>query len=225
MYKACIFDLDGTLTDTLDSLVYSVNETMKEVGAEPITREQCRRFVGNGARKLVERALRANGEEQMTKLDAACEAYSRIFDENCTYGVSPYPGVMDLLKSLKELGIKTAVLSNKPHRQTVRVAEDVLDGSLFDCVQGQKDNVPKKPDPAAALLIAEEFGVLPQETVYIGDSEVDLETGKAAGMLTVLVSWGFRDRQVLVEAGAGNIVDSAEEILEFLKEDKRNGRI
>ena len=213
MYKACIFDLDGTLTDTLDSLEYSVNETMKEIGLAPITRAQCRQYVGNGAKVLIEKALRASGDEELSRFDEASAAYGRIFDANCAYRVKPYPGIRDLLDGLKSAGMKLGVLSNKPDRQAVHVVADIFGTAIFDSVHGQREGIPRKPDPAPLLALAEELGVTPSEVLYIGDSEVDIVTGKAAHMDTVAVSWGFRSRNELEAAGAERIVDTADEIL------------
>ena len=218
MYKACIFDLDGTLTDTLESLAYSVNETMKEMGMPQITTEQCREFVGNGAKVLIEKTLKASGDEKMTRFDEAYETYLRIFDKCCTYRVKPYPGIPEMLKEMKAQGLKLGVLSNKPDRQAVHVVEEIFGKNIFDHIQGQKDGVPRKPDPTAVLSIAAEFGSDPSETLYIGDSEVDGATGKAAGMDTVLVTWGFRSRYVLEAAEPYRIVDSTDEILMTIKE-------
>lgn len=218
MYKACIFDLDGTLTDTLESLAVSVNATMNEIGLPGITREQCRQFVGNGAKVLIERALRVSGDENLERYDEAMEAYRRIFDANCTYHVIPYEGINRMLAEMKKNGIALAVLSNKPDRQAVRVVEEIFGNGIFSWVQGQREGVPRKPDPAAALMIAEQLGAEASETLYIGDSEVDQATGEAAGMKTVLVSWGFRGREALRESGAECIVDSVDEILEIVKE-------
>ena len=139
MIKACIFDLDGTLTNTLDSLEYSVNETMKEIGMPQITKEQCRQFVGDGAKVLLERTLKAGGDTKLCHLEEAVEAYARIFDANCMYKVAPYEGIPQMLQQLKESGIKLAVLSNKPDRQAVHVVEEVFGKELFDYIQGQKD--------------------------------------------------------------------------------------
>lgn len=216
--KACIFDLDGTLTSTLDSLEYSTNATMREIGMPEITKDQCRRFVGNGARVLIENALKAGGDEQLLHLDEAMETYGRIFDANCTYHVEPYEGIERMLRSMKEAGIALAVLSNKPDQQAVKVVREVFGEGVFDLVQGQKEGIPRKPDPTAALEMAEALGVDASETAYIGDSEVDLETGIAAGMKTILVSWGFRGRAALEKDGADCIVDSADEILDIVKE-------
>lgn len=217
MYKACIFDLDGTLTDTLDSLAYSVNETMREMGLPQITEEQCRLFVGNGARVLMEKTLQAAGDEKLIRLEEAMKVYSRIFDENCTYHVVPYKGVPGLLQWMKERGMKIAVLSNKPDKQAGHVVREIFGTDIFDAVQGQKEGVPRKPDPTAALLIAERLGAKPEETVYIGDSEVDAATGSAAGMRTFLVTWGFRKREDLLAAGNGELVDTAEQIKDLIK--------
>ena len=218
MYRACIFDLDGTLTDTLESLTYSVNETMKEIGLPEITSEQCREFVGNGAKVLIEKTLKASGDEELTRFDEAFAAYQRIFDKCCTYRVKPYPGIPEMLREMKEQGLHLGVLSNKPDRQAVHVVEEIFGKGVFDHIQGQKDGIPRKPDPTAVLSIAGEFGISPAETLYIGDSEVDGATGKAAGMDTILVSWGFRSRDVLEAAEPLCIADTTDEILQIIRE-------
>lgn len=230
MYKACIFDLDGTLTNTLDSLTYSVNATMRELNMPEITKEQCRNFVGNGAKVLLEKTLAAGGDSKLQKLSSAMEAYGRIFDANCTYRVKPYDGVVQMLQELKKKGLKLGVLSNKPDRQAVHVVREIFGEGLFDLVRGQRDGVPRKPDPTEALAIAGVFGTSPAETLYVGDSEVDAATGKAAGMRTVLVSWGFRSMDVLEAAGVKDIVDSARDIVRIAEGEKeeqegRNGRV
>ena len=218
MYRACIFDLDGTLTDTLESLTYSVNETMKELGLPEITSEQCREFVGNGAKVLIEKTLKASGDEDLSRFDEAFAAYQRIFDKCCTYRVKPYPGIPEMLGAMKERGLRLGVLSNKPDRQAVHVVEEIFGNGVVAHIQGQKDGVPRKPDPTAVLSIAGEFGVSPAETLYIGDSEVDGATGKAAGMDTILVSWGFRSRDVLEAAEPLCIADTTDEILQIIRE-------
>ena len=218
MYKACIFDLDGTLTDTLDSLTFSVNETLKEMGLPPITRDECRMFVGNGAKVLLEKSLKASGEKDLARLDEAMQRYDRIFKTGCTYHVVPYDGIMELLSKLKPAGIRMAVLSNKPDRDALSVVEEIFGTDTFQWIQGQKEGVPRKPDPAAALDIAQKLQADASETLYIGDSEVDIATGRAAGMKTIGVSWGFRGREALREAGAGMIMDSPLEIFEFIND-------
>lgn len=217
MYRACIFDLDGTLTDTLDSLEYSVNETMKAVGMNSITREQCRQYVGNGAKVLIEKALRASGDTELTHYDEAFSMYQKIFADNCTYKVKPYPGVTSLLADMRKSGIKLGVLSNKPDKQAIYVVEDIFGKDMFAGVHGQREGIPRKPDPAALQALAGELGAESSEVLYIGDSEVDVMTGKAAHMDMVAVSWGFRSRKELKEAGADRIADTADEILQIIK--------
>lgn len=216
MIKACIFDLDGTLTDTLDSLVFSVGETLREMGLSEITRDECQAFVGNGARRLLEDSLEAAGDAGHTRIDEAVAIYNRVFDTNCTYNVVPYEGIENVLNELKGRGIKTAVLSNKPHKQTVKVVGEILGEELIDWAQGQQDNVARKPDPEAVYTILDRFGVSKDECLYVGDSEVDIRTGNNAGLTTIGVTWGFRTREQLIEAGAKNLINKAEGLLKFL---------
>ena len=216
MYKACIFDLDGTMTDTLDSLTYSVNKTLEEMGLATITKEECRCFVGNGARCLMERALRAAGDTELVRIDEGMKVYGRVFAENCTYHVKPYDGIVPMLQELKARGIKIAVLSNKPHQRSIDVVETFFGKGTFDWIQGQCDALPRKPDPAGVFHILKEFKVRPEEGIYIGDSDVDMQTGKAAGLLTIGVNWGFRTKELLERTGADATIDHAEELLEFL---------
>ena len=214
--KACIFDLDGTLTDTLESLAYSVKATLREMGLPEITTEQCRRFVGDGAKVLMERSLLAAGEKDLSRLEESLAVYRRIFDENCTYHVTPCEGVPEMLYKLKEQGVKLAVLSNKPHCQAVKVVHAIYGEKLFDWVQGQKDEIPRKPDPAGVFYVAKKLGVDYKECLYVGDSEVDVVTGKNAGVKTIAVTWGFRTKEELMIAGAQYMIDKAEKLQEYL---------
>lgn len=216
MVKACIFDLDGTLTDTIESLTYSVGETLMEMGLPPITREQCQSFVGNGAAYLLDKSIRAAGDTKGSRIDEAMEIYRRIFDANCTYHVTTYEGILPMMEELKKRGVKLAVLSNKPHRQTVKVAEEIFGRHVFAAVQGQQEKIPRKPSPEGIYAILSNLGVSKEECLYAGDSEVDVDTGKRAGVRTVSVAWGFRTRQQLEEAGAKVIIQRPEELLELL---------
>ena len=217
MYKACIFDLDGTLTDTLESLTYSVNETLMKLGLPQITSEQCKNFVGNGARYLIARALEASGDTELSLIEKAMETYGQVFKKYCTYRVAPYEGIVELLQELKESGVELAVLSNKPHLQTLDVVATYFEPGMFCYVQGQQEGIPRKPDPTAARKIAEKMGVAPEECVYIGDSEVDIQTANAAGMESVGVTWGFRPKAILEEHGAKHIIDRPKELISIMK--------
>lgn len=214
--RGCIFDLDGTLTDTLDSLTHSVNLTLEEMGLPQITEEQCRLFVGNGARCLMEKALKAAGDTKLSRIEEGMKVYGRIFSANCTYHVTPYKGILELLGQLKDRGIKLAVLSNKPHGQTVDVVKQIFGASIFDYVQGQCDTLARKPDPSGVWKLLEEMGISKEECLYIGDSEVDVKTAKAAGMQGIAVTWGFRDRELLKTEGADILIDSPQELLTYV---------
>lgn len=218
MYRVCVFDLDGTLTDTLESLTVSVNGTLKEMGLTTITDWQCRSFVGNGARALLEEALKVSGDVNAERIEEAMMIYRRIFEQYCTYHVVPYEGIREMLSDLKEQGFRLAVLSNKPHKQTVSVVEEIFGEETFELIQGQKDGIPRKPDPTAVLDMINRLESAPEHAVYIGDSEVDIATGLAAGMQTVGVTWGFRSRKILEEAGAVKIAGHPQEISKLIKE-------
>ena len=214
--KACIFDLDGTLTNTLESMTYSVNLTLKDMGLSQITKDQCRMFVGNGARVLIEESLKVSGDPKASRIEEGMKIYGRIFDQNCTYHVTPYEGIPEMLKALKDRGIHLAVLSNKPDRQTVKVVKEIFGDNIFDYAQGQKDGIRRKPAPDGVWYLMEQMQVSKEECLYIGDSEVDAATGKNAGLKTIGVLWGFRDRKTLETAGADHLIERPEELLQFV---------
>lgn len=214
--KACIFDLDGTLTNTLESMTYSVNLTLEEMGLSKITKDQCRLFVGNGARVLIEKSLKAAGDTDASRIEEGMEIYGRIFDRNCTYHVTPYEGIPEMLKALKDKGIQLAVLSNKPDRQTVKVVKAIFGEELFDYAQGQKEGIRRKPEPDGVWYLMEQMHVSKEECLYIGDSEVDAATGRNTGLKTIGVLWGFRDRKTLETAGVDDLIDRPDELLQFV---------
>lgn len=214
--KACIFDLDGTLTDTLESLVFSVNASLKEMGFQSISDDQCRTFVGNGARYLMESALKAAGDKDASRIEEGMQVYGRIFNENCTYHVEPYDGILSMLQEMKVRGLKLAVLSNKPHKQTVNVVETIFGKDMFTYIQGQCDTMKRKPEPDGVYYILDRLGISKEECLYVGDSEVDVQTGNNAGLKNISVTWGFRSRELLERAGAEYVIDRPEELLQFI---------
>ena len=216
MSQVILFDLDGTLTNTLESMTYSVNLTLKEMGLSQITKDQCRMFVGNGARVLIEESLKVSGDPKASRIEEGMKIYGRIFDQNCTYHVTLYEGIPEMLKALKDRGIHLAVLSNKPDRQTVKVVKEIFGDNIFDYAQGQKDGIRRKPEPDGVWYLMEQMQVSKEECLYIGDSEVDAATGKNAGLKTIGVLWGFRDRKTLETAGADHLIERPEELLQFV---------
>ncbi len=212
MKKLCIFDLDGTLLNTLDSIAYYVNDTMKHFGLPVIETEKIRTFVGNGAKNLISRSLRYNGSE----LDAekVLSVYIEKYNSDALYLVKPYEGIPELLSKLWENGVTLSVLSNKPHSSTSIMIDEIFGKDLFSVVRGPYNNEKVKPDPAVANEIAKGFEK--ENCFFIGDSDVDIETGKNALMHTVGVTWGFRDRDVLQNAGAEKIVSKAADIADIV---------
>lgn len=217
MKKAVIFDLDGTLSDSLASIKYSADLTMKEFGYGPFSAEQYKYFVGDGAANLIKRCLKAGGDEELTHFEKAYARYREIFQENCMYQVRPYEGIVELLAALKTYGIKIAVLSNKPHAETVNVIETLFGRGYFDVIQGQKPDVPIKPDPAGVFQIQEQLKLNLNEILYLGDTCTDMKTGKAAGVFTVGALWGFRDRKELEDNHADAIIPHPLGLLAYIE--------
>ena len=177
MKKAVIFDLDGTLTDSLESIKVSADKAIGEFGFGPYTKEQYKYFVGDGADTLIERCLEAGGDKGLAYFDRAFVEYQKIFQEYCMYRVVPYDGIRELLAELKERGIKIAVLSNKPHERTKDVIYTLFGEGYFDVVQGQIAGVEKKPSPAGVFCILEQLKLTADEILYLGDTGTDMQTG------------------------------------------------
>ncbi|MBD5545117.1 MAG: HAD family hydrolase [Lachnospiraceae bacterium] len=217
MKKLVIFDLDGTLTDSLKSIQYCTNLTMREFGYAPLPLEPFRYFVGDGANELVKRALKASGDQELAHYEKAMERYRHIFQENCMYEVKPYEGILELLHALKERGMLLAVNSNKPQEGTVDVIQQVFGADCFQMLVGQIPGRERKPSPAGIFHIADTLGVAMEEIIYVGDTCTDMKTGKNAGVFTVGVLWGFRDRQELEENKADVIIEKPMELMEYLE--------
>ena len=219
LYKACIFDLDGTLANTLHSIAFFGNGALKQCGYPSIDAEKYRYLVGNGANRLMHKMLDATcgegnyKEEDIHKLR---KIYDELYESDPTHIVTDYDGMHEAVKALKQQGILLAVLSNKPHNCTSAIVNALFPNGTFDLCYGQRPQVARKPAPQGALLIADELGVNPQDCLYIGDTNTDMQTGLAAGMDTVGVLWGFRERQELEENHAKYIVQCPKEIVEIV---------
>lgn len=230
--KLAIFDLDGTILDTLEDLAGSLNYALATEGYPVRTLEEVRRFVGNGMLNLVKTALTEpflQGEESQKaqiQLEAAdIEAVAQRvvallkvhYKTHCADKTKPYEGIVSLLCELKKAGYKLAVVSNKADYAVQILCEQYF-GEIFDVVAGEKEGVRKKPAPDAIYAVLEQLAVAKEDAVYIGDSEVDIQTAKNVGMEEILVSWGFRDAAFLKEAGAKRLVESVEELKKELLE-------
>jgi len=214
MYRCCIFDLDGTLLNTIGSLAYAVNGMLKHFGYPAIVEAQVKKFVGDGYEKLVERSLKFSGDEALVHYEEALKVYMAVFEANALYEVKPYDGIVELLAYLKAQGLRIAVLSNKPNAQTIENIEAIFGKGYFDFVAGERSEIPRKPDPAGVVQILEMFGEGAEHCLYFGDTSIDMETGLSAGVTTVGVTWGFRGREELASFHPQYIIDSPREVLE-----------
>lgn len=212
-YKAAIFDMDGTILDTLEDLRDSVNAALAWAGFPERTLDEVRSFVGNGAWKLIERAVPAGTEEETAR--KVLDFYRPWYEAHARIKTAPYPGVPEALAALQAAGVRLAVASNKPDPATKQLAAHYFPG-LFDAAIGAKDGVAVKPAPDAVLEVMGLLGVTAAETVYIGDSDVDIATAKNAGTDCVSVAWGFRDEAFLRENGASRVARSAKELADFI---------
>ena len=215
--KLAIFDLDGTAADTLENLAFCANSVTASYGLPPVEKDRFRYFVGDGSRVQMQRLLTHlgcyRGSEDDAFLEEVFGKYLEFLSVHCAEKVVVYPGMKETVKALKDMGIPSVIFSNKPHKQACKVVESVYPEGTFIKVLGQRDDMPRKPDPAGALLLAGEQHADPSQCIYIGDTNTDMLTGKAAGMLTVGVLWGFRDREELEKAGADIIISAPAEIL------------
>lgn len=212
MYKNYIFDLDGTLLDTLEDLANAVNYALKKMNYPVRTLDEVRSFIGDGMKMLIRRSVPAEAGE--AECAETLQYYSSCYLEHVADCTKPYDGIEELLGTLKKRGCRLAVVSNKPDLQTQRLIRECF-GDIFDAVAGQKEGVKTKPDPEAVLGIMEIIGAEKDSTVYIGDSDVDVLTAHNAELPCIGVTWGNRSREVLIENGAEFIADSAADILKF----------
>lgn len=212
MYKAILFDLDGTLLNTLDDLNESMNKVLTENGYKEQTKDETRRFVGNGVRKLVERSLPGESTEFYDKIEAQ---FKECYAKNMRNKTAPYEGIEELLKALKERQVKVGVVSNKFDGAVKSLCKEIF-GEYTQVAVGERVGVRKKPAPDSVLAAIDELGVKKEETIYAGDSDVDIETAKNAGIKSIGVTWGFRDRELLISCGADFLADTAEDILKIV---------
>ena len=214
-YDAILFDMDGTVVDSLQDIADAVNHTLRSFGEPERSREEVRRFVGNGAEALIRRVLPPDAEEAY--LQRVLAAYLPWYAAHCADRTRPFDGVVPLLRRLRKMGLKTAVISNKPDAAAQGVAEAFFP-ELFDLTVGERPGVRRKPAPDMLQDAAARLGTALPRCLYVGDSEVDVETAKNAGIDCAAVSWGFRAREELERAGAKHIIDTPEALERFITE-------
>lgn len=214
MINTVIFDLDGTLLYTLEDLTDSLNHALSEIGCEEKTINEVRNFVGNGVKKLVERAT-PNGTSHLRFEECLC-IFKEHYTKNMYNKTRPYNGVAEMLDLLKENGYKTAVVSNKFDHAVKELCTRYF-GDKIQFAVGENEIIKKKPAPDGVLEAIKKTGCTQENCVYVGDSEVDIETANNAGMPCISVDWGYKDKDFLLANGAKNIVSTPQELLELIK--------
>lgn len=212
MKKLVVFDMDGTILNTLDDLKDTLNYALGQYHFPARTLEETRAFVGNGIHKLIERAV-PEGTDAQT-VEKVFDTFLEYYQIHCMDQTRPYPGIVSLLQSLKEAGLLTAVVSNKADAAVQELCERFFPG-LFDFAVGEHEGVQKKPAPDMVQLALRTLGTQASDAVYVGDSDVDLATAKNSGLDSIIVTWGFRDREFLESQGVEVFADTPEKVREL----------
>ena len=200
--------------DTIESIAVNANRVLAEFGYPPNEIGQYRYFAGDGQEELIARAMRAAGAQTMEEFPAVLARYRELFRDGCMYHVRPFPGMRKTLETLKEKGVRLAVFSNKADENVKRMIYEIFGEAFFDAVLGARPDYQKKPSREGVDRILSSLGLQPEECVYVGDTSTDMKTGTGAGIFTVGVLWGFRDRAELEQYGADRIIERPEELLE-----------
>jgi len=215
IFRAVVFDLDGTLLDSLQDIAAAANRALQDEGLPTYDLAAYRYLVGEGVRVLMERAI-PPALRTSQQVERCIERFGLYYGESWNVHTRPYPGITALLAALQQRRIATAVLSNKPHEFTQKCVHYFFPEHSFDIVLGYREHIPRKPDPAAAQEICRYLGLSPGEVIFLGDTCIDIQTARAAGMYAVGATWGFRDEQELRAAGAQRIIAAPEELLAVL---------
>ncbi|HEY8422597.1 MAG TPA: HAD family hydrolase [Thermoclostridium sp.] len=213
-YKAVIFDMDGTLVNSIYAIMNSMNNVLERHGLDRINADQCKSFVGNGIKELVRKAagIDSTGDD---RLDLYYRGMVEEYSKNWDYQMYVYDGIIELLNSLSERNIKMGVNTNK-NEDIAKLIIDKYFPGYFSYMAGGRDSFPKKPDPSGALLIADKLGISPSRCIYLGDSDVDIKTARNANMYAVGALWGFRSREELLRAGADAVIEKPMELMKIL---------
>lgn len=212
-YELLVFDMDGTILDTLEDLKNSTNYTLRLYNMPERTLDEIRAFVGNGIRRLIEQAVVAGtSDEQITVIH---KDFMKYYEVHCADDTKPYEGIIDAIRHLRSLGYKTAVVSNKAHPAVLELCDQYFPG-LFDLAIGERPDVARKPAPDMVHMALNHFNVSKENAVYIGDSDVDVATARNSELDMIAVDWGFRSRECLMEQGATTIISKPEEIVKYV---------
>jgi phosphoglycolate phosphatase len=212
MKKGFIFDLDGTLLDTVESIAHSANTMLTEFGYKPHEKDCYKYFAGDGQEELIQRALKAAGDTNLSDFEAGLARYRELFKEGCMYHVAPFDGMVEALHTLKDKGMKLAVFSNKADVNVQHIIATLFEPGLFDFVLGARPDYKRKPSREGVDIVLKELNLDSTECIYVGDTSTDMLTGKGAKLYTVGVLWGFRDEKELMENGADVIIKKPEEL-------------
>ena len=214
-YKAVLLDMDGTVLNTIEDIMDSANTALRKFGFPEMELSQAAQRLGNGSRVLLTKSLPEGTADET--IDRILEFYLPYYDAHSHIKTRPYEGIPEFMEKLKNSGIKLAIISNKPDSTVKELAREFFAG-LLETAVGESETVKRKPIPDAVLAAAKQLGLGRKDCVYVGDSEVDVETAKRAGMDCIAVSWGFRSREQLEQAGALNIADSVPELFKMIVE-------
>jgi len=215
-YRGVIFDLDGTLVDTIEDIAVSMNRALKLRGFPEIPAEAYKEKVGSGVRNIAFLSLPADARDEETVIQVAADS-ARFYAEIPMAFSRPYPGIPELISELGRKKIKMAVLSNKPDPVTQKVMAGLFPPGAFICVQGEISGKPRKPDPSSVWEMLVGMDLAPSDVIFAGDSDTDMKTAISAGCFPLGVSWGYRSRETILEAGARRIIEAPEELLDFFK--------
>lgn len=214
-HTAVIFDLDGTLIDSLEDLADSTNEALAKYGFIGHPYESYKLFIGNGIRQLIRNAVPKNTEESL--VENILQDFRSIYNKNYVNKTCPYDGIICMLEKLKELDIRMAICSNKADKLTNEIVHKTIGKDYFDVIYGEREGIPRKPDPASLLEAARNMKINPENTIYLGDSGGDMISAKNAGMYAAGALWGFRGREELIECGAQILLSNPMELIGFIK--------
>lgn len=213
MYRLCVFDMDGTVVNSIADIAAAMNRSLEKMGYSTYDIGEYCRMVGDGMEMLCRRAIKVGDEEEVQRL---IKLYKEDYFSHCCENSSMYDGMEDVIYALREKGVRCAILSNKPHEQVQEISRKLFGSNMFDEIWGYTPQFPVKPAPDSLFAMIGKLGVFKEETAYIGDSDVDVRLGKAAQVFTVGVSWGLRGEEELVKEGADAIVQTPEELISIL---------